>query len=207
MNKPNPDFTILATQERIDKTITALKQNGIDASFVPTAKNAKDKVLSLVPKGAEVFTMTSRTLEAIGVAQEINESGDYKSVRKILINMNPKTDRPMMRKIGTTPDYALGSVQAVTEDGKAIIASNTGSQIPAYTYGAEKVIWVVGAQKLVKDEAEGRRRINDYTLFLESERLHKLFGVDSFVSKLLIVNREITPGRITLIIVGENLGF
>ena len=93
-------------------------------------------------------------------------------------------------------------------DGKVLIASNTGSQLPAYAYGASKVIWIVGTQKIVNDLEDGMKRIYEYTLPLESERAQKAYGVaGSAVSKLLIVNQEVTPGRITIIFVPENIGY
>src|SRR3989344_2573254 len=49
----------------------------------------------------------------------------------------------------------------LTKDGHVLIASRSGSQIPGYAYGADHVIWVVGAQKLVDDIDEGIKRIYD----------------------------------------------
>jgi len=71
------------------------------------------------------------------------------------------------------------------------------------------VIWVVGTQKIVKNVDEGMKRIYEYVLPLESVRLNKAYNIStgSFVSKLLILNREIVPGRITIILVKEKLGF
>ena len=95
----------------------------------------------------------------------------------------------------------------VTEDGKVLIASNSGSQLPGYAYGSSHVIWVVGTQKIVNNIDDGMKRIDQYVLPLESERAHKAYGVPgSFVSKLLIFNRE-NPGRITMILVKQPLGF
>jgi hypothetical protein len=114
-----------------------------------------------------------------------------------------------MQKIGASPEFALGSVHAVTEDGHLLIASNTGSQLPAYAYGSAKVIWVVGTQKIVPNLETGIKRIYDYVLPLESEHINKLYNLTmgSFVSKLLIINREPIPGRLTIILVKQPLGF
>ena len=113
-----------------------------------------------------------------------------------------------MNILGATSDYSLGSVHAVTEGGEVVIASNTGSQIPAYAYGSPKVIWVVGTQKIVKDMNMAMKRVYDYVLPLESDRAHKAYGVSgSNVSKILILNKEITPKRITMILVKEKIGF
>lgn len=203
------DWSQLADQESINRVIEALKANGIDAKFVQTGDEAKKEVYSLIPKGAEVMTMTSVTLDTIEIAKEINESGKYDSVRSRLNKMDRVTQGSEMQKLGSAPDWTIGSVHAVTEDGHLLIASNTGSQLPAYASGSNHVIWVVGTQKIVKNNDEALRRIYEYVLPLESERANKAYNITtgSNVSKLLIVNKEVRIGRVTVILVGEKLGF
>ena len=197
----------LADKQTVEKTIEALKQNGIDGVFVENGGEAKEKVLSLVPKGADVMTQTSVTLETIGLAQELN-SEQFNSVRNILNTMDRATQGREMQRLGAAPEYTVGSVHAVTLDGKALIASNSGSQLPAYVYGADHVIWVVGVQKIVTNQEEAMKRIYEYVLPLESERAKKAYGMPgSNVSKLLIVSKEIRPGRITIVLVNEKLGY
>ncbi len=197
----------LASDSQIKKAIDALGENGIEALVVDNGKKARDEVLKRIPKGAEVMTMTSMTLDSIGVSAQINESGNYNSVRNKLKLMDRATQGLEMNKLGAAPEYAVGSVHAVTEDGKVLVASNTGSQIPAYVYASPHVIWVVGTQKIVKDKDSGIKRIYEHTLPLESERAQKAYGRGSNVSKLLIINKEVRPDRITLIFVKEKLGF
>lgn len=198
----------LANKSIVDRTIKALKGNGIDSIFVESGKKAKEKALDLIPKKAEVMTMSSITLDAIGLTDEINDSGDYNAVKPKLFAMNRETQAKEMSRLAAAPDYAIGSVHAVTTDGEVMVASNTGSQLPAYSYGAVHVIWIVGTQKIVRNIAEGLERIYKHTLLLESERAKKAYGVSgSNVSKLLIINKEQTPNRITLIFVGEKLGY
>ena len=196
----------LPSKSSIEKSISSLKSNGIDAYFVQTAEEAKKKVLELIPKGTSVMTMTSVTLDSIGITNEINQSEKYDSIRNKLMKITDKQGLEMQKLI-SSPEWVIGSVHAVTEDGKVLIASNTGSQLPAYAYGAGHVIWVVGAQKLVENIDEGMKRIYEHSLPLESERAKKAYGVSgSSVNKILIVNKEIIP-RITLIFVNEVLGF
>lgn len=198
----------LADDVTIEKTIASLKVNNINAMVVLSKEEAKIKLLEMLPIGAEVFTMTSMTLEAMRVLSEINDSGIYDSVRKTLLSMNRETQGREMRKFGAAPDWAVGSVHAVTEDGEVMIASNTGSQLAAYVYGAGHVIWVVGTQKIVKNREEGFRRIYEHSLVLESKRAQKAYGVaKSAVNKILMVDKETQPGRITAIFVKEILGF
>ena len=203
-------WNTIASDKTLEKTITALKENGITAMVVETSEEAKKKALELIPLGAEVMPMTSVTLNTIGVADVINNSGDYNSVRNKLNKLDRKTQSLQMQKLGAAPEYTIGSVHAVTEDGKVVIASNTGSQLAAYVYGSEHVIWIVGAQKIVKNLDDAMARIYDYVLPLETKRGKKAFNLPNFVSnvsKLLIVNKEFNPNRITMILVKESLGF
>lgn len=204
-------WNTLANEESIKKTVDALKNNGITAHVVDSAEEAKEKVLKLLPKKAEVMQMTSVTLDTIGITQPINESGDYDSVRNELNKLDRSKQHLEMQRIGAAPEWTLGSVHAVTEDGKVVIASNSGSQLPAYAYGSSHVIWVVGTQKIVNNLEDAMTRIYDYVLPLETKRARKAYNLpDTFhsnVSKLLIVNKEVNPERLTIIFVKEKLGF
>jgi hypothetical protein len=95
----------------------------------------------------------------------------------------------------------------VTETGQVIIASKTGSQLAGYVAGAAHVIWVVGTQKIVPTLEDGMERIEEYTLPLENARALKVYGASSSINKLLIVNKEYMPGRTTMVLVKEKLGF
>lgn len=204
MNKWNT----LATDESIKNTVAALEPNGITSLIVENKEAARKKILELIPQGAEVMTMTSVTLDTIGVTKDIDEGTQYASVKQKLKGMDRKTQGHEMQQLGTAPEWAIGSVHAVTEDGHIMIASNTGSQLPAYAYGSAHVIWVVGTQKIVKNIDDGMKRIFEYVLPLESERAKKAYGTaGSNVSKLLMINKEVVPNRLTIIFVKEMLGF
>jgi hypothetical protein len=202
------NWQTLASEASINNVISSLVSHGINVEVVPDAVTALARVEAMIPTQAEVMNMTSVTLDTIGVADLINESGKYQSVKNKLKTMDRQTDGSQMNKLGAAPDYAVGSVHAITEDGQVVIASNTGSQLPAYAYGSAHVIWVAGTQKIVKDLTEAMQRINEYVLPLEAERARKAYGsAGSNVSKLLIFSKEVTPNRITLILVKEVLGF
>lgn len=203
------DFSVLAPDEIVQKTIQALKENGMEAEVVDTGEQAKAKVLSLIPEGSEVFTLTSVTTKNIGLAEELDNSGKYSSVRNQLNTMDRTTQGTEMQKLGAAPVYAVASVHAITEEGHVYIASNTGSQLSADVYGASHVFWIVGTHKIVKDHDEALKRIYEYVLPKESVRLNAQYNITtgSFVSKLLIINREVLKDRIKIIFVKEPLGF
>lgn len=201
-------WNTLAEDKTIEKTVAALKNNGIEAIVVEDKEAAVLTVKQLIVKKSEVMMMTSRTLEETGIAEMISNSGDYVDVHQQLLKMDRVKMAKEMRQMRAAPDYSLGSVHAITTDGKLIIASNTGSQLPAYAYGAGKVIFIAGAQKITADLDAAQKRLYEYVLPLESERAHQAYGsAGSFVSKLLIINKEIVPNRMTVVIVKQILGF
>jgi hypothetical protein len=208
--KINEKYGILAGQEAISRATESLEKNNIKVLFAKDGEEAKKIALDLMPKGAEVMNMTSMTLSTLGLDKEILEGGKYRPVRKEIETVG-KSDsedgKIKAKRLGTAQSYAIGSVHAVTEDGKVLVASVTGSQLPAYSYGALNVVWVVGAQKIVKDLDDGMKRIYEYSLPLENERAKAAYGVGSSVNKILILNKETATGRITMIIVNEKLGF
>src|SRR5215216_7394745 len=204
---PNQEFTRLADDEQIRRTAQALEARNIKPLIAKTEEEARHMFFELVPEGAEVFLGASVTLETLGIKDEIDKSGKFNSLRPKMFAMDRATQGREIRKLGGAPDYAAGSVHAVTEDGRVLIASNTGSQLGPYASGAGKVIWVVGAQKLVKDLDEGMKRIEEYCVPLEDVHMQQLYNMHTNLSKILIVNKEVRPDRITMIIVKEQLGF
>jgi hypothetical protein len=204
---PVEEFAKLAVNERIERTSKALKANGIQTLIAENAAEAKRLFFELVPEGSEVFLGASVTLEQTGIKDEVDQSGRFDALRPKMYAMNRETQGREIRKMIAAPDFAAGSVHAVTEDGHVLIASNTGSQLGPYASGAGQVVWVVGAQKIVKDLSDGLRRLNEHVVPLEEEHMQQLYKVGTAVSEMLIVNRAPRPGRITMIIVKEELGF
>ena len=204
---PVEEFAKLAVDERIERTSKALEANGIQTLVAENGAEAKRLFFELIPEGSEVFLGASVTLEQLGIVADVDQSGRFDAVRPKMYAMNRETQGREIRKLIAAPDFAAGSVHAVTEDGHVLIASNTGSQLGPYASGAGKVIWVVGAQKIVKDLNDGLRRLNEHVVPLEEEHMQQLYKVGTAVNEMLIVNRATRPGRITMIIVKEELGF
>ncbi|HEV8601682.1 MAG TPA: LUD domain-containing protein [Patescibacteria group bacterium] len=200
-------YDTIPADDVINRTVAALTGNGMEAMVVANGVEAKEQLLKLLPKGSEVMNMTSVTLDTISSSDAILNSGVYNPARKKLMDPNSSPKEKMAA--GAVAEWTTGSVHAVTEDGRLMIASNTGSQLGAEAYGSEHVIFVVGAQKIVKDVDEGFKRIYEYVLPKESVRANKAYNITtgSFVSKLLMINREVRPGRIKVILVKEKLGF
>ena len=200
-------FGTLSSDARVKRTTAALEANGIKVLRAADAAEAKRIVLGLIPEGTQVHHGASQTLETAGIIDAIEKSGRYEHLRPRLGSMDRKTQADEIRRLGAAPDVMLGSVHAVTETGSLITASMGGSQLGPYVSGAGRVILVVGTQKIVSDLEEGLSRVNEYAFPLEDARAQLAYGINSAVNKVLIINREVVPGRITVVLVDEVLGF
>ncbi len=200
-------FAQAASDISIQTAKQALEDHGFKVKVVDNLEQARAEVKAMVPEGSEVFTATSATLDKAGITKDINESGKYVSVRDKFYALAGQPDKAKeMRRAGSVSDYTLGSVHAVTQDGQVMVASASGSQLPNYAFGAGHVIWVVGAQKIVKDLNEAWERLETYTFPLENERAKKAYGQGSSINKVLLYKKE-TAGRVTIILVKEPVGF
>ena len=204
---PNMEFAQLASDEDIATVVAALTAKGMAAEVFEKRAQARSRVLDLLPEGAEVYTALSRTLEILGLQEEINTSSRSISLRSQVDELGPEGRMSRAgRKLMASPEYVIGSVHAITHEGQALIASGSGSQLAGYAFGASHVIWVVGAQKIVRNVDEGMRRIWEYSFPLENERMQALYGMGSFPAKVLLVQGEM-PGRISVLLVKEAVGF
>ena len=200
-------FNTRPDDAHVRRTAAALEANGMTVLRAADSAEAKRIVMGLIPEGSQVHHGASQTLEVTGIIDELENSGRYDAVRPRMFSMDRTTQANEIRRLGAAPDIMLGSVHALTESGSLITASMSGSQLGPYASGAGRVILVVGTQKIVSDLDEGLRRIEEYSYPLEYARAQAAYGVHTGVSKVLIINREITPGRVTVVLVDEVLGF
>jgi hypothetical protein len=200
-------FGTTADDARVTRTAAALEANGIRALRAATAAEAKPMVLNLIPDGSQVHSGASQSLEVSGILEAVEGSDRYDALRPHIWSLDRDTQADEIRRLSAAPDVMLGSVHAVTEGGALLAASMSGSQLGPYAGGAGRVILVVGTQKIVSDLEEGMDRINEYSLPLEDARAQEAYGIRSAVNKVLVINREIVPGRLTVVLVDEVLGF
>ena len=202
-----PDrFTTLPDEPVIASAVTALEEHGFSVEVVDDLDAARDAVLARIPHGSTVMTNTSVTLAETGIADAINDGDLYDSARNRMFALDFATQAQEMKAIGGQPDYALGSVHAVTRDGTLVIASASGSQLASYAWGAASVIFVVGAQKLVPTLEAAHERIYQHSLVLEDARAIAAYGQHSSVGKILEIHQEL-PGRIHIVLIRQVVGF
>jgi YkgG family uncharacterized protein len=199
-------FTTLPDEETLAATVVALEEHGFSVDVVDDFQAAREAVLVRIPEGSSVMTNTSVTLQETGIAAAIDDGGPYESARNKMMALDFATQLQEMKAVAGQPDFALGSVHAVTRDGTLVIASASGSQLASYVWGAANVIFVVGAQKLVSDGEAARERIYEHSLPLEDARAFAVYGQNSRVGKILEIHQE-APGRIHVVLVRRSVGF
>jgi len=199
-------FTALPDDQTLASTVVALDEHGFSVEVVDDLDAARDAVLARIPDGASVMTNTSITLQETGIAEAIDDGGPFDSARNKMFALDFATQLQEMKAIAGQPDYALGSVHAVTRDGTLVIASASGSQLASYAWGARNVVFVVGTQKLVPSVEAARERVYEHSLKLEDARAYAAYGQNSRVGKILEIHQE-DPGRIHVILIRQSVGF
>src|SRR5438094_4380767 len=199
-------YTVLPDDETLAATVVALEEHGFSVEVVPDLEPAREAVLARILEGSVVMTNTSVTLQETGIAPAIDDGEAYVSARNKMMALDFATQLQEMKAIAGQPDYALGSVHAVSRDGTLVIASASGSQLASYAWGAANVIFVVGTQKLVPTLEAARERIYQHSLVLEDGRAVAAYGQHSFVGKILEIHQEL-PGRIHVVLVRQPAGF
>ena len=193
---------------RVDRTFAALEGRGVHPLFAMDRREALATVLGLIPKGSGVAHGTSTTLLEIGFIDALKRADSgYRYMNAEWQAEADSAKRARLRgRLSLESDFFLGSVQALTETGVAIGCDASGSRQAFYTFGPPHVIWVAGVNKLVPDVDAGVRRAREVALPQEDLRMRTAGAAGSFVGKMVFYERE-RPGRITLVLVRENLGF
>jgi hypothetical protein len=207
MSTSAPDrFTTLPDDETLESTVVALEEHGFSVEVVDDLDAAREAVLARIPGGSSVMTNTSVTLQETGIEDAINGGGPYDSIRNTMLALDFETQRQEMKALAGQPDFALGSVHAVTREGTLVIASASGSQLAPYAWGAANVIFVVGAQKVVPTLDAAHERIFQHSLKLEDARALAAYGQNSSVGKVLEIHEELS-GRIHVVLIRRPVGF
>ena len=196
-----------ASTEAIQRTIEGLASRNVEAFLVESREVALAKLLELVPEGSEVFVNTSETLATIGYTEYMHGNDRYVNLHdRMMAQPGPAAQREFRRKT-TTADYFVGSVQAIAETGEIVIASSSGSQIGAYSYGARRLILVAGTQKICPTLAEAEARTRGWTLERHDRWLEDRGVAPTPIGKYMVMEHEPVVGRISMVLVPERLGW
>ena len=206
LNTETAAFRAPASIAELEALAARLRERNFEPVIVEDAAAARAAVLERLPEGSEVHAAKSKTLEDIGVFQELMESDRYDFLRKRYFKMDRNTQAREMRKLVAAPDIELGSVNAVTEAGQLVEASASGSQMGPYSASSGKLILVVGSQKIVPDLEAAWRRIREYVTPYEDARLREQMGIGTKLARVLILEQDFMPGHTTVILVREPVG-
>lgn len=113
-----------------------------------------------------------------------------------------------IRRTAIAAEYAIASVDAVTEAGDFVVADASGTRVGVF-HAAGQVIIVIGANKLVHDLKTAEDRIRHYCFAIESARVRAIYGWPaSNVSNYLVCHTHgLMPSKFHFVIVKESLGF
>lgn len=197
------------------KAVEALNKHKFHAQYVENKEAALKAALKLISPDATVGIGGSATLTALGIKQILAEQGNT-----IYDHQGKKGDEAtLIRKQELTADVFLTSSNAVTLDGQLVNVDGVGNRIAAMTFGPKRVIMLVGANKIVKDEAAGRERIQMLAAPLNVARLNRKTpcvttgycmdcnSPERSCNATMVMHRAMGGSDFHIIIIGESLGY
>lgn len=207
-------------ERALDRLIPELKRRNIDAVYRRNREEARKTVLGMIPSGSSVHIAGSVTLTECGIVDAL-QSGPYQYYRSKIQAENDGQKRLRLRREATTADYCVGSLNAIAQTGEIVNIDGGGSRIGSYIYGAEKVILVAGVNKIVPTVADALKRARSFAAVNNAKRQGydapcikdsvcregDCYPPERICGKILIIEKESTPGRITVVFVGAELGF
>ena len=202
-------------EKRIRRTMKALEANKMTALYAATADEVAPLVESLLRPGALVATGGSMTLAETGVI-DLLQSGKYEYLDRTAV---PPEEVPALYRRAFSADFYLTSSNAVTEQGELYNVDGNANRVAAMTYGPDKVICVVGCNKIVKDIHAAVRRVKEIAAPANTDRLNcktpcavtgtcaDCHSPARICCTTTIHRYQRIPGRIKVLLVGEPLGF
>ena len=126
----------------------------------------------------------------------------------VLAETDPQKQKGL-RNASLLADYYLGSVHALAQTGEMIIASASGSQLPPIVFTSPNLIFVVGTQKIQATYDEAMKRLQEYVVPLENERMKSTGAAGTMLAKIFTFEREpaFMGRKVRVILVKEELGF
>ena len=211
---------VIADQTLLARLAAELDKRGIRMVFAETKETAHRAILGRIPHGATVMAGSSRTLDEIGVTAELR-SGRYRYLRDDVRAIDDPEQRREKRRQSLLADYFLGGINAIAATGEIVNIDSGGNRIAGYAFGGKKVIMVAGLNKLAPTHAEAIERSRVVAAVEEARRVgrtppcthdgvchnYECYPPERQCGKLLIIEKEIVSDRMTVVLVGEPLGF
>lgn len=204
------DYTTLASPEAVQATMAALTARGHLPELLSTASEALTRIQALIPAGASIMNGSSRTLEQIGFIPYLKDGQHgWNNLHAAILAEKDPAQQAILRAQSVVSDFYLGSAHAIAQTGEIVVASNSGSQLPHLVYTSKNIILIVGTHKITPDLSTAFERLETYVYPLEDARMKGTGASGSFISKLLIINREpsFSGRKFHILFVPEVLGF
>ncbi len=204
-------------QEKVKRTIENLEKNDMKGYFVQNEEEACSKIKELIQEGSMVAVGGSMTLFEIG-AIDLLQNGKYNFLDRYEAGLTAEQIREVHRKAFFADAY-LTSSNAVTEEGELYNVDGTGNRVAAMIYGPDKVIVVVGVNKIVKDLNEAIHRVENLAAPANAKRLNRgtpcaqigycmdCNSPERICNDYVLIKKQNIPGRIHVIIVNKELGY
>src|SRR2546428_13981814 len=206
--------------EVVPRLAAALASRGVSLVYARDGREALSCLLRRIPPGARVMNGGSATLQQIGFL-DVLRGGRYAWLRPAIAAVEDRAERIRVRRQATTADWLVGGVNAITMGGEIVNVDGSGNRLAGYAFGAGRVILVAGVNKGGPDLAAGLDRIRNTAAAQECRKLekrtpsaitgrcdhHACRGPDRQRGKSPIFGNEKIAGRITLVLIGERLGF
>ena len=198
----------IPSPDAVGRAIKALQGHGFTVIQVEDADRALAAVQKLIPPGAELMTGSSTTLIEIGLEDLIaGKKYGWKDLHTVITAENDDVKRAELRRKSVTADYFISSASAITETGEIFGCDASGSRVGAWPFAAGHVIIVSGVNKIVPTIDDAIRRVREYVYPLENRRAIHAYGTPSMIGKCVILAQEKVPGRVTVVLIGESLGY
>lgn len=204
-------------EKRIEKTIKNLEKNNIKGYYAKSNDELINIIKDIAKEGEMVSVGGSITLFETNVI-DLLKSGRYNFLDRYEENLTPADMKEIYRKTFYADTY-FSSVNAITEEGEIFNVDGNGNRVAAMLYGPDKVILVVGANKIVKniDEAVKRnkavsgpanaKRLNTATPCSKVGYCMDCKSDDRICCEYTVIKRQRTANRMNVIFINDVLGF
>lgn len=196
--------------------IKNLAKRQMEGYYCPDRQSAVEKALELMPRGASVGWGGSMTLHETGLLDAV-KAGPYEVIDRDSAK-TPQERRALYGRI-CCADFFLMSTNAITLDGELVNVDNTANRVAFLCFGPVQVIILAGMNKLVMDSAAGYDRARNMAAPANCLRLGRKTPCavtgrcgdcqtpETICCQTVITRRSSVPGRIKVILIGEELGY
>jgi len=195
-------------EQEISSCVAAIEARGIGVLRAKSSEQAMKSIRELIPPGAQLMNGSSTTLIEIGY-QDLLDSGKHpwQDLHKEIVSENNAERRSELRRRSVASEYFVSGVNAIAMSGELVSCDATGSRVGSWPFAARRLILVSGVNKIVPTLNDALLRVREFAFPLENARSLAVWGLPSQIEKCVIIAGERQPGRISLVLVDEILGY